>query len=392
MQSTAGSSLQVESRRRTRAVFGDEYTSSIEVDEENSHRTRIAAKIQSEYGNVKELPFFLAEKQGKKPTIENKSIQTRLIEDVQRSQKFKSYQRLNADYSRNEPSTALTVAVPTTRPAMTAHSSTPGSHVIRRENYQPVKPEWHAPWKLRRVTSGHMGWVRALAVEPGNEWFASGGGDRIIKIWDLASGTLRLSLTGHIHTIRGLVVSPRHPYLFSCGEDRMVKCWDLTENKVIRQYHGHLSGVYTIDIHPTIDVLVTGGRDSSVRVWDMRTRQCVHVLSGHRGFIYSVKCQEADPQVVSGSQDQTIRLWDLAAGKTMNVLTHHKKQVRSLTIHPTEFSFASGAADNIKQWKCPEGSFMQNFEGHNSIVNTLSVNADNVLYSGGTPLNKLQSG
>ena len=26
---------------------------------------------------------------------------------------------------------------------------------------------------------------------------------------------------------------------------------------------------------------------------------------------------------------------------------------------------------------------MQNFEGHNSIVNTLSVNADNVLFSGG---------
>jgi pleiotropic regulator 1 len=58
-------------------------------------------------------------------------------------------------------------------------------------------------------------------VKPGNQWFATGAGDRVIKIWDLASGELKLSLTGHISTVRGLAVSPRHPYLFSCGEDKV---------------------------------------------------------------------------------------------------------------------------------------------------------------------------
>jgi pleiotropic regulator 1 len=63
-------------------------------------------------------------------------------------------------------------------------------------------------------------------VEPGNQWFATGAGDRVIKIWDLASGELKLSLTGHISTVRGLAVSPRHPYLFSCGEDKV--CFPLS--------------------------------------------------------------------------------------------------------------------------------------------------------------------
>lgn len=138
-------------------------------------------------------------------------------------------------------------------------------------NSQP-KPEWHKPWKLHKVISGHLGWVRSIAVEPENKWFVSGSGDRTIKVWDLASGQLRLTLTGHISTVRGLAVSPRHPYLFSCGEDKMVKCWDLETNKVIRHYHGHLSGVYCLSLHPTLDVLVTGGRDGVARVWDMRTR------------------------------------------------------------------------------------------------------------------------
>jgi len=233
-----------------------------------------------------------------------------------------------------------------------------------------------------RVISGHLGWVRSVAVEPGNQWFCTGAGDRTIKIWDLASGTLKLSLTGHISTVRGLAVSSRHPYLFSCGEDKMIKCYDLEQNKVIRHYHGHLSGVYSLSLHPTLDILVTAGRDAVARVWDMRTRQNIHVLGGHTGTVSDVKCQEADPQVITGSMDSTIRLWDLAAGKSMAVLTHHKKSVRALALHPNEFTFASGSADNVKQWKCPEGTFMQNFEGHNAIVNTLSINSDNVLFSG----------
>ncbi|KEY67468.1 hypothetical protein S7711_02388 [Stachybotrys chartarum IBT 7711] len=248
---------------------------------------------------------------------------------------------------------------------------------------QQVRPEWHPPWKLMRVISGHLGWVRSLAVEPGNKWFASGAGDRTIKIWDLASGSLKLTLTGHISTVRGLAVSSRHPYLFSCGEDKMVKCWDLETNKVIRHYHGHLSGVYTLALHPTLDVLVTGGRDGVARVWDMRTRNNIHVLSGHTQTVSDLKCQEADPQVITGSLDSTVRLWDLAAGKTMGVLTHHKKGVRALATHPNEFTFASASTGSIKQWKCPEGAFMQNFDGHNAIINSLSVNQNNVFFSGG---------
>lgn len=82
------------------------------------------------------------------------------------------------------------------------------------------------------------------------------------------------------------------------------------------------------------------------------------------------------------------RLWDLAAGRTMAQLTHHHKSVRSLTIHPTEYSFASGSSggNNIKKWKCPEGAFVHNFSGHDAIINTVAVNEDGVMFSGGKSL------
>ena len=67
--------------------------------------------------------------------------------------------------------------------------------------------------------------MRCIAIDHSNEWFATGSADRMIKIWDLASGKLRLSLTGHIAAVRDLEISKRHAYLFSCGEDKQIKCW-----------------------------------------------------------------------------------------------------------------------------------------------------------------------
>ncbi|KAH9057357.1 WD40 repeat-like protein [Lactarius vividus] len=355
--------------KRTYSVFSS-YPDAGLREEEKSARLRLSVKINDEYKHYKQLPSALLAQQGPvgpaRPTEMRKAI--------------------TAGPSSSE-TTRMIASIDTTPEQRVSTFSNPSKlsqALMLHKTTRTVKPTYHAPWKLVRVISGHLGWVRSVAVEPGNKWFATGAGDRVIKIWNLASGELRLSLTGHISTVRGLAVSPRHPYLFSCGEDKMVKCWDLEANKVIRHYHGHLSGVYALSLHPTLDVLVTCGRDASARVWDMRTKAQIHVLSGHTGTIADVKCQDSDPQVITGSMDSTVRLWDLAAGKTMVTLTHHKKSVRAIAIHPTEYSFATGSAggNNIKKWKCPEGAFVFNFGGHNAIINTLSVNSEGVFFSG----------
>lgn len=392
--------------KRTRDIFGADYTlpSSADLLEgssqqqsinpfEHADRASITSRIRSEYENVRELPPALAIKQAgaTASAAARRKKQKALPNDDGSSDPttIKLIEGIPARLKDSGEGTLHALALRKGKPSGNSANGSlpqaglPSTSLIRRQDMQQPKPDWHAPWKLMRVISGHLGWVRALAVEPGNEWFASGAGDRTIKIWDLASGNLRLTLTGHISTVRGLAVSSRHPYLFSCGEDKMVKCWDLEQNKVIRHYHGHLSGVYTLALHPTLDVLVTGGRDGVARVWDMRTRSNIHVLSGHKGTVSDLLCQATDPQVITSSLDSTVRMWDLAAGKTMGVLTHHKKGVRGLATHPIEWTFASASTGSIKQWKCPEGAFMQNFEGQNAIINTLSVNEDNVLFSGG---------
>ncbi|KAI9325618.1 WD40-repeat-containing domain protein [Zopfochytrium polystomum] len=377
--------------KRTRDVFLANYSIfEIPVDPP-SQRVKLASKVYDEWADVRELPAVVKAQVGAaaaKAAAAGKSAKAAqaaagsdgpttltetLIEDIDA-----------ADSNKKSGPTSNALILRGNVPLKPGAPASSLTALVRVKDHRKIpKPEWHAPWKLMRVISGHLGWVRSVTVDAGNEWFATGAGDRVIKIWDLASGTLKLSLTGHISSVRGLASSPRHPYLFSAGEDKQVKCWDLEYNKVIRHYHGHLSGVYCLALHPTLDLLVTGGRDSTARVWDMRTKAQIFALSGHKDTVADVKCQEADPQIITGSADSTVRLWDLAAGKTMATLTNHKKSVRAVAISPNEFSFVSASSDNIKQWRCPKGDFIQNLAGHQAIVNTLAINQDNVLFSGG---------
>jgi pleiotropic regulator 1 len=239
----------------------------ISSNSKNSQKLKLQVKLDSsEYSMVKDnqLPWFIQEHY--QAAKETKKMKTNQSESGVLA--GNNPLAITAGATSSSESQALTIRAEENTSKIKFKKDSPyASSLIRiKEPRQIPKPAWHAPWKLMRVISGHLGWVRSIAVDPSNEWFATGAGDRLIKIWDLASGTLKLSLTGHINTVRGLAISARHPYLFSAGEDKMVKCWDLETNKVIRHYHGHLSGVFCLDLHPTLDILVTGGRDSCARV------------------------------------------------------------------------------------------------------------------------------
>ena len=327
-------------------------------DVEAARKMRVAVKTRDEFWAVKDLPpppgAAAAKPDGGATEGDDSAAKAHLKQRAVQSVHEREAQSAAGGDAANGAPGAPAGQLALYKPQGTGGSST-ALMVRSGKTLNMPKPEWHAPWKLMRVISGHLGWVRCIHVEPGNEWFATGAGDRTVKLWDLASGELKLTLTGHISPVRGIAVSDRHPYMFTVGEDKLVKCWDLETNKVMRHYHGHLSGVYSCALHPTLDVLCTGGRDSSVRVWDIRSKNQIFCLAGHKDTIASLATQAVDPQIISGSHDSCIKLWDLTAGRAYTTLTHHKKSVRALAMHPTKFIFASGSADNLKQWKMPEG-------------------------------------
>jgi pleiotropic regulator 1 len=244
--------------KRTRAIFAADFAASSALDHASNgsfsiHPTTpapssaadqagVASRIRNEYEHVRELPPALAAKMASAASTaaeRRKKIKAQNAEEKAsdpKMQKMIEGVSEKSDKARDAQSMQLAVRAGGKGNAPNAQGPTPNrdqvsSSLVRKDIVKQAKPEWKAPWKVKTVVAGHMGWVRSVAMEPGNQWFATGAADRTIKIWDLASGQLKITLTGHISAVRGLAVSPRHPYLFSCGEDKMVKCWDLETNK-----------------------------------------------------------------------------------------------------------------------------------------------------------------
>lgn len=231
---------------------------------------------------------------------------------------------------------------------------------------------------------GHSGWIRDVAVDVENEWFATASSDHTIKIWSLTEPSLKLTLTSHVLGVRSIAISSQLPYLFSGGDDQQVLCWDLEHNKIVRRYHGHRSGVYTVGLHPEIPyLLASGSRDSSIRLWDVRTRLPIRIFN-HDGPVNKIVFQSDEPQLISASQDRTLRFWDILNGTCAKTLTHHQHSVRALVCHPVEYTCVSAGRDGIKQWVFPDGNLLGEYGTafNDDGLQSLECSIDNKLYAG----------
>ena len=162
--------------------------------------SHMSSKISSEYKLVKDLPDNKKKEGGQKKKSRKRGRET------QQTTTTNTTNTTTTDSTTINPTSSTQMILHTSNSSSDSHTEKTISMFNKRTNTEENKslavslrrtnnkirtaPKWHPQWKLMRVISGHLGWVRSIAVEPGNEWFATGSADRTIKIWHLASGKL----------------------------------------------------------------------------------------------------------------------------------------------------------------------------------------------------------
>src|SRR5262249_41920230 len=73
---------------------------------------------------------------------------------------------------------------------------------------------------------GHAEEVLAAVFHPDGSRIASGGRDRLVRLWDAATGEELVRLPGHTNYVYSLAFSPDGKTLVSSSGDTTLRLWD----------------------------------------------------------------------------------------------------------------------------------------------------------------------
>jgi ribosomal RNA-processing protein 9 len=205
---------------------------------------------------------------------------------------------------------------------------------------------------VSKATKDHEKCVLALALSSDGKFLASGGRDKLLRVWDADQGTVVETFQGHRDAVSALAFRQRSHALFSGSFDRSIKHWNLTEMGYVETLFGHQSEVHALDALYK-ERVVSSGRDRSVRFWKI-TEETQLVFYGNSGSMDCVKMVN-DEYYVTGGDDGSLSLWFNGRKKPVYVVRDAHgagNWISSLAVMPRTDLVASGSCDGkIRLWR-----------------------------------------
>ena len=279
--------------------------------------------------------------------------------------------------------------------------------------------------KLTKELPGHKGAVTSLAYL-GSDKVVSGAGDKLLKIWDIASG-VATDCEGHGSAV--LAVAAIDKLIVSGGADRSARGWapdgkaiwswpsksavcavairkdgkkialgcaDGTlvilatdgdkEPNPVASVIAHTGGVSCVAFHPESERVVTSGGDGTVKIFNLPESgnpveatkfepSIKSSIGGGNPPVTAVAYSNDGKFLVSGGAEGVVRIWDVTTNAEVRSLRGHTGWVTSVAFGPDGRSVVSCAVDKtVRLFELPKQDAAA--AGHSAMARCIAVSRD----------------
>ena len=115
----------------------------------------------------------------------------------------------------------------------------------------------------------------------------------VVKAMEIAenlrgNGKCIRTFVGHKECLCFANFSPDDKFVISGGYDKTLKLWDVASGQCLRTFVGHTGTVSSASFSPNGRFTLSGSSDSTLKLWDVDTGECSRTFAGHTGYVNSV--------------------------------------------------------------------------------------------------------
>lgn len=207
-----------------------------------------------------------------------------------------------------------------------------------------------------KTLKGHDKSVSCVTFAPDGQTLATGGDDRRVVIWDVASGQKLHVIAGFNENITGIAFSPdrRNLAVATKKEVALVETATWSRKGLAT---GHEKDVLSLAFNPRLSSFATGGEDKTVLLRNGQTGAVVKVLKGHTDNVMALAFSPDGKILASGGKDRNIILWKVSDGTTIRTLVgESRRKTLSLVFSPDgKILAAAGDDKSIDLWNPASG-------------------------------------
>jgi serine/threonine protein kinase len=238
-------------------------------------------------------------------------------------------------------------------------------------------------WDLRtekeKITWSEAKAVLSLDISPDFSSLVFASGDTV-KLWQWDTGIPPVAVGKHTDIVNSVAFSPQGRLVASGGDDRVIRVWetDTHRERFPGGISGHSSAIEVVAFSPDGKLLASGSQDNTVKLWDVDTGREIPFLAKHSDSVQSLAFSPPDGRwLASGSADGTIKLWEVATGNEAPIPDGHSDWVRSLSFSPDGHILVSGGDDgNVKLWDVAARALLRTFSSDEGGVWTVKFSPD----------------